>query len=144
MGKITGSQIISGTHGVMWIDNQEIMEMSKVTCDVNVDREDVLLGMGKDSKIVSMSGEGSFTVEKVFSRASAIFKDLKKGKDKRVTITFQYQDPDSPGEQIERWTVNGCWFNKLTIANIEKGAKVQEEYPFGFNPDLLESEEDIK
>lgn len=141
---VNGAQVIAGVHGKMWIDNKEVLEISTVTANIIADREDVLMGLGKDSKIVSLTGEGSFTVEKVYTRASEIFKEFVKGKDKRVTITFQVADPDSPNEQIERWTLNECWFNNLVLANLEKGAKVQEEYPFGFNPTLAESENEIK
>lgn len=141
---MNGSQVIAGVHGKVWVDNQEVLEISTITANIIADREDVLMGLGKDSKIVSLTGEGSFTVEKVYSRASAIFKEFIKGKDKRVTITFQVADPDSPNEQIERWVLNECWFNNLVLANLEKGAKVQEEYPFGFDPTKASSEEEIK
>ncbi|MGL5100341.1 MAG: phage tail tube protein [Fusobacteriaceae bacterium] len=141
---INGTRVVNGSYGKLWIDNKEIMEVTEITASITADREDVQWGIGKDSKLVSLAGEGSFTVDKVYSRAGEILKSFIKGNDTRVTLTFQIADPDSTNEQIERWTITDVWFNTLQIAGFTKGAKVGEEFPFGFNPTLVDIEEEIK
>lgn len=141
---ITGNRVIAGAYGKLWIDNKEVMEITEVNATINADREDVQFGLGKDSKIVSLTGEGSFTVDKVYSRAGEILKSWTKGNDKRVKLTFQLADPDTENEQIERWTISDVWFNSLQIASFSKGGKVGEEFSFGFNPELVDVEEEIK
>lgn len=144
MADINGARVVNGSFGRLWVDNKEIMEVTEITANITADREEVQFGLGKDSKMVSLSGEGSFSVKKVYSRAGEVLKDWVKGKDKRVKLTFQIADPDTENEQIERWTIKEIWFTSLQIAGFTKGAVVGEEFPFGFNPTNVDIEEEIK
>ncbi|MGL4998263.1 MAG: phage tail tube protein, partial [Cetobacterium sp.] len=107
--RLRGNEILTGSYGQMWIDNQKVAEFKEVEAKVTADREDVIIGISKDSKIVSLSGTGSFTLEKVYTRANDVLKDWVKGKDKRVKLTFKLEDPDSVGGQIERVTLDNVW-----------------------------------
>ena len=81
-----------------------------------------------DSKIVALKGEGSITLEKVYSRGKKIANKLTKGH----------------GKQEERISLDNVWFNSIDLINIARGEIVEEEYPFGFTPEDLAYENDIK
>lgn len=142
--KISGNNTIAGAHGTLWIDNQKIMEFSKVTAKVTAERQDVQLGLSVDSKIVALKGEGSVTVEKVYTRGRKILESWAKGNDVRSRITTSILDPDTPGKQEERVSIDNVWFNSLDIVNIARGEKIEEEYPFGFTPSDVKYESEIK
>ena len=125
---IRGYHTIAGAHGTLWIDNEKIAEFTKVNAKVTADRKDVQLGLSVDSKIVALKGEGSVTLEKVYSRGKKILQ----------------ADPDTPGKQEERISLDNVWFNSIDLINITKGEVVEEEYPFGFTPEDLKYENDIK
>ena len=139
---IRGYHTIAGAHGTLWIDNEKIAEFSKVNAKVTADRKDVQLGLSVDSKIVALKGEGSITLEKVYSRGKKILEKLIKGNDVRVRINLA--DPDTPGRQEERISLDNVWFNSIDLINITRGEIVEEEYPFGFTPEDLAYENDIK
>ncbi|MGL4569316.1 MAG: phage tail tube protein [Fusobacteriaceae bacterium] len=142
--RLRGNEVLTGSYGQMWIDNQKVAEFKEVEAKVAADREDVIIGISKDSKVVSLSGTGSFTLEKVYTRANAILKDWIKGKDKRVKLTFKLEDPDAVGGQIERVTLDNVWFNEIDLAKFSTGAKVGETFTFGFTPEDAEYEDIIK
>nr|DAQ93367.1 MAG TPA: tail tube protein [Caudoviricetes sp.] len=141
---IRGYHTIAGAHGTLWIDNEKIAEFSKVNAKVTPDRKDVQLGLSVDSKIVALKGEGSITLEKVYSRGKKIAEKLIKGHDPRVRIVTNLADPDTPGKQEERISLDNVWFNSIDLINIARGEIVEEEYPFGFTPEDLAYENDIK
>jgi len=121
---IRGYHTIAGAHGTLWIDNEKIAEFTKVNAKVTADRKDVQLGLSVDSKIVALK--------------------LIKGHDPRVRIVTNLADPDTPGKQEERISLDNVWFNSIDLINIARGEVVEEEYPFGFTPEDLKYENNIK
>ena len=141
---ITGNNVLSGVSGTIWLENEKIMEVKELTATVTADREDVLIGRSKDSKIVSVTGAYSLKLDKVYSRAKAIFDDMKVGKDPRVVIAAKIEDPDAIGKQIEKVVLNNCWFNSIQLINLVKGSKIDETYDGGFTPTDAQIEDYIK
>ncbi len=141
---LRGNQTISGAFGTVWIDNEKIMEIQKLESSVTANRVDIQLGLSIDSKIISLKGEGSFTIKKVYSRAKKILEAWNKGQDLRSRIVAKTEDPDSPGKQIERVSLDNVWFNKVDLIKIARGEATEEEYSFGFTPDDASYEECIK
>ena len=129
---INGTKVISGTHGLVWINNEKVAEFKSFKAEITTERKDVQLGMSVDSKIVGLKGEGTLVINKVYTRGKKIFESWKKGKDYRARIVSSVQDPDSFGE--ERVSIDNVWFNKLSLANLAKGEVIEEEIPFGFTP----------
>ena len=142
--RITGNNVLSGVSGTIWLDNEEIMEVSELTATVTANREDVILGLSVDSKAVSYTGAYSLKIDKVYSRAKKIFDDMKKGKDPRVIIAAKLEDADAIGGQIEKVVLNNCWFNEIQLLNIIKGSKIDETYTGGFTPTSAQIEDYIK
>lgn len=145
MSQFRGNQVISGSHGKVWWDGEMIFEVQAFNAKVTAEREDVIIEGNKDSKIISLAGEGSLTVKKVYTRNLVKLLDAwKKGNDPRMSLVGSLQDPDSVRKQQERIALNNVWFNEITLMDFEAGAKTDLEYPFGFTPSDAQYEDEIK
>lgn len=126
----------NGSHGKVWWDGELLFEISKFECKVTANREDVLIGNSVDSKIVSLQGEGSFTVKSVINRnINAYLEEWKAGHDPRATLVGLIDDPDAVDGGKERCSIDNVWFNELMLMSFEKGQVVEKEFPFGFTPE---------
>ena len=126
----------SGNYGRVYIDGVMIFEISAFSAKVTLDREDVIIGNSKDSKVVSMTGEGTITIKKVFNRGFKVYLDNQKdGHDVRFTIIATLDDPDMLNSGEERIKLENTWFNEIDLMTFEKGAVVETEIPFGFTPE---------
>ena len=94
--KYRGRRRWNGSHGRVWWDGLFLFEISKFEAKVTADREDVLIGNSKDSKIVSLTGEGSFTIKSVINRnINRYLEEWKNGHDPRATLVGLIDDPDA-------------------------------------------------
>ena len=101
----------NGSHGRVWWDGLLLCEISKFQAKVTADREDVLIGNSKDSKIVSLSGEGSFTIKSVINRnINQYLEEWKAGHDPHANIVGLIDDPDAVDGQKERCSIDNVWF----------------------------------
>lgn len=143
--KYRGRRRWNGNHGKVWWDGNLIFEISKFEAKVTPDREEVIIGNSKDSKIVSLTGEGSITIKSVINRnINAYLEEYKNGHDPRATIVGLLDDPDMVDGQKERITIDNVWFNEMTLMLFEKGQVVEKEYPFGFTPEDASFIEDVE
>ncbi len=134
--KYRGRRRWNGNHGRVWWDGKLLFEISKFECKVTADREDVIIGNSKDSKIVSLSGSGSFTIKSVINRnINQYLEEWKAGHDPRASIVGLLEDPDMVDGQKERCSIDNVWFTELTLMSFEKGKVVEKEFPFGFTPE---------
>ncbi len=126
----------SGSHAKLWWDGELVFEISKYECKVVLNREDVVIGMSNDSKITSMTGQGTITIKSVVNRNLArLLEEYKAGHDPRSTLVGLVDDPDIVDGQNERCSVDNVWFNELALMLFEKGKVVEKEIPFGFTPE---------
>lgn len=140
----TGNKHLTGTHGKLWWDGYPIFEIKKFESKVKPKRETIYVDMDEDSKIVSLAGEGSFTVQKIFSRGmKKLLESYNAGQDPRATLTGLLSDPDAVGKQQERVTYHNVWFTELTLQSFEKGAVIEQEFPFGFTPSTVDMQDEI-
>lgn len=133
-GNIRGNRVLTGTHGQVWVDGRLILELSKIELKVSANRDDVQLGLDVDSKITGLKGEFTLGVKKVYSSYAEVLEEWKAGKDVRSQIITKLADPDAVGGQIERYSVDNCWYNELPLVNYEKGGTIEEEISGGFTP----------
>ncbi len=131
---IEGKRVLSAAWGELRVNNVTWGEVTGVNLDVEITREDVKFGLGMDSKITGVSGSGTITVDKVYSRFVDVFKDIQKGNDTRVDLYLKVEDPDATDSQIETVSVKGAWLNSFPIGFGEKTGKVTGEFSIGFNP----------
>lgn len=134
--KYRGRRRWNGSHGRVWWDGLFLFEISKFEAKVTADREDVLIGNSKDSKITSLTGEGSFTIKSVINRnINRYLEEWKNGHDPRATLVGLIDDPDAVEGQKERCILDNVWFNELLLMTFEKGQVVEKEFTFGFTPE---------
>ena len=132
--KLNGFRVLNGASGTLRIDNQDIGEVTGVTADIEITREDVQWGLGTDSKITAVKGTGTINVDKVYTRFKDVYDELLKAKDKRFDIYIKKDDPDAVNSQIETISITGAWLNSFPLGFGEKTGKQSGEYQFGFNP----------
>lgn len=134
--KYRGRRRWNGSHGRVWWDGEMLFEIAKFEAKVTADREDVLIGNSKDSKITSLTGEGSFTIKSVINRnINRYLEEWKNGHDPRATLVGLIDDPDAVEGQKERCILDNVWFNELLLMTFEKGQVVEKEFTFGFTPE---------
>ena len=134
--KYRGRRRWNGSHGRVWWDGELLFEIEKFEAKVTADREDVLVGNSKDSKITSLTGSGSFTIKSVINRnINRYLEEWKNGHDPRATLVGLIDDPDAVEGQKERSIIDNVWFNELVLLAFEKGQVVEKEFPFGFTPE---------
>ena len=68
MGDIKGDKTLSGTWAEVWYNGFKIAELNKIETKVTVNREDVQMGIDVDTKITGQKGEGTLSVNKVYTR----------------------------------------------------------------------------
>lgn len=130
--KPTAPRVMSGTHGYVYWNGDIVFEASKAESSIKTDREDITFSgdMWKDSKLMSLGGEFSLTVRKVYSRAKELAEAFSQGKDPRSELVYKLDDPDAFG--AERIALHNCWFNDLTLLSFENGKIAEDEFSGGF------------
>lgn len=132
---VVGSNRISGIYGKFWFNGVLLMEVKELEAKITPERSEVWIGIDKDSKMNGLAGEGSFTVEKTYTRGKKeILEAWKKGIDTRVSFVSSLDDPNSIRQQSERVSIGNAWINELLLAKWSRGEVVEEETTFGFTP----------
>lgn len=144
MRTFDSDQVMSGTWGEVWIDDEYVAEVKKFRAEVTASYEDVQrarhLMVGK--KLTSLAGEGEVTLSRVSSMMSKKISDcFKQGKSPSFKIISKLDDPNAIG--AERAVYYGCKFDKSTLADWEVGALSEESYSFTFEDwDPIETAEE--
>ena len=124
-------KVINGTHGSLWINDQEISEVKSFQVKAEFQKEEVKIAgqMATDTKYMGYSVKGSLSLHKVNSRMIRfISNSIKAGKEPRFTLIGKLADPDADG--VERIVVKNVSFDDLTLMDWEVGAIGQSEHPF--------------
>ena len=133
-----GNRRWSGNYGRIWLNGDLIFELVSFELKVVADRDDVIIGQSKDSKITSLTGEGEIVIKKVFNRGfRSMLEKWKAGKDVRLDLVGSLKDPDMLHSGEERIEVSNLWFNELEIMKFAKGEVVETTIPIGFTPEDL-------
>ena len=94
-GNVRGNRTLTGSWGEVWVDGEKIFVLQKIEQKVEVNREDVQMGMNVDSKMTGLKGSGTLSIKKVYSRAKAVLEKLSAGQDVRCQIIAKLKDPDA-------------------------------------------------
>ena len=126
-------EVINGSYGELWIDDEYMAEVIAVEAKVDIEYEDIKrvrnLGVGK--KMLGYEGTGSIKLHKVSSRfIKKQTEHLMQGKQYSATVILKLDDPDSLG--AERVVLKGVTFNDLTLANWEAATAGEEEVDINF------------
>ncbi len=126
-------EIIAGTHGTVWVNDEEWINVTKFEAKVTGEYEDVNMAgeMGTFKKLLGWTGEGTITVHKVNSTISKMLaENFKKGIVPDVKIVGKLADPQARGaERVELLDVT---FTEFMLLNFELKTKMEEEVPFSF------------
>ena len=141
---VRGNKTLAGTWGEVWMDGEKVFLLQKIEQKIEVNREDVQIGMDVDSKVTGWKGSGTLSIKKVYSRAKKIIESLAAGKDVRSQIIAKLAYPDAVNGQIERWSTDNVWWNTIPVISWESGTPVQEEFEFGFTPSDMKCLDEIK
>ncbi|PIC72431.1 phage tail tube protein [Sporosarcina sp. P17b] len=147
MTVLEGRRVLNGKHAKLWWDGELIFEVESFESKIVANREEVSVGasMDIDSKLISLTGEGSMTLKKVYSRGiKKLLQAWNEGKDPRSTLTGLNDDPDATGGQKERITINNVWFNEIILLSFARGEMGEREYPFGYTASSVDIQETIE
>lgn len=133
MAEPRGNRYLSGTSASVYWNGLKIAGCNKINAKITFNREEVQIGMDIDTKVVSAKGEGTISVNRVYSSFEDVRQEILKGHDPRGTIIAELSDKDAVGEQIERYQIGNVALNEFPL-EYEKGKMVASEFPFGFTP----------
>ena len=128
---LDAKKVINGTHGSLWINDEEIAELKSFQVKVEFQKEEVKTvgSMATDTKYMGYTVKGSLALHKVNSRMiKAIGQQIKEGKEPRFTIIGKLADPDADG--VERIALNNVSFDDLTLMDFEVNSLGGTEHPF--------------
>lgn len=143
MEKIRGNQFLSGSFAEVYFNGLKILGCNKISLKVTPNREEVQIGLDIDSKITSLKGEGTITINKSYTAFEEVREAVLAGEDPRGTIITKLADPDAKGKGIERYQISNVALNEFAL-EYESGAIVKMEVPFVFTPSDMINLDKIK
>ncbi|MDU5598007.1 MAG: phage tail tube protein [Lachnospiraceae bacterium] len=141
--KISGKRVLSGTNAEVFWNGFKIAGCTKISAKITVNREEVQLGGDVDTKVTGRKGEGTISINKIYTAFENVRKEILKGKDPRGTIMTRLEDPDAVGGQMERYQIGNVALSEFPL-EYEKGAVVKLEVPFTFTPSDMICLDEIK
>lgn len=133
MEKVTGNRFLSGSFAEVFFNGIKIFGCTKITAKISVNREDVQIGLDIDTKITSLKGEGTISINRAYTAFEDVRQMILRGEDPRGTIITKLADPDAKGKGVERYQIDNVALNEFAL-EYELGALVKTEIPFSFTP----------
>ena len=133
MGAVQSCKVYSGTHGTLWVDDEEIASLKSFQLKMVYNKADIEQcgTMFQDKKVLSVAGTGSITVNKCDSFFIRKFAGkIIDGHDYRVSIMIRLDDPDADG--VEQISVDNVSFDEITLADITANQASEHTFPFTF------------
>ncbi|WP_317366341.1 phage tail tube protein [uncultured Tyzzerella sp.] len=133
MSKIRSQEVISGTFGTVWVNDEEWLHVTKFEAKVTGEFEDINMAgkLTTGKKFMGWTGEGTITVNKVNSTVTKMLaENFKKGIMPEIKIVGKLADPQARG--TERVEILEVTFSEFMLLNFEVKAKMEEEVPFSF------------
>ncbi len=133
MRQFEANQVINGTFGDAWLDDDYLGEITSGKAEVEITYSDIPrarhLISGK--KMSKAEGKGSVKLHHVRSNIAKKMSDaIKSGKTASCKIIMRLEDPDALG--AERVVLYGCKFSKATLMDWEAEKDTEESYDFTF------------
>ena len=129
----TANQVIIGTFGEVWFDDDYLAEVVSGQAKVSLTYDDVkrarCLMVAK--KLIKAEGKGSIKLNHVRSNIVKKTSDtIKSGKTPSFKIIMKLEDPDALG--AERIVLYGCKLDELTLMDWENGKITEETLSFTY------------
>lgn len=133
MQKFVSNQVINGTWGEVWLDDEYIGEVVSCKGEVSVSYTDVSMvrSLTAGKKMTKLEGKGSIKLHHVRSNISKMISDrVKRGQTPDFKIITKLSDPDALG--TERVVFYHCKFDKTILMDWEVQKNTEESYSFTF------------
>nr|DAT41644.1 MAG TPA: tail tube protein [Caudoviricetes sp.] len=133
MQKFVSNQVINGTWGEVWLDDEYIGEVVSCKGEVSVSYTDVSMvrSLTAGKKMTKLEGKGSIKLHHVRSNISKMISDkIKRGQTPDFKIITKLSDPDALG--VERVVFYRCKFDKAILMDWEVQKNTEESYSFTF------------
>lgn len=128
------NQVYLGTWGEVWIDGELMSEVTAFRAEVNPNFEDVKMcrNLMTGKKLTGLECEGEITMHHVDSTITVkVAAKIKQGIMLDITIISKLDDPNAAG--AERISVKHVKFEKITLADWERGSLGERSYGFSFS-----------
>ena len=133
MKKFVSNQVINGTWGELWVDDEYIGEVMSCKGEVSISYSDISMvrSLTAGKKMTKLEGKGSVKLHHVRSNISKAISDkVKRGQTPDFKIIAKLADPDSLG--VERVVFYHCKFDKSILMDWEVQKNTEESYSFTF------------
>lgn len=133
MKNFAPQQVMTGSHGQVWIDGDLVAEVTAFKATIKLSKEEVKKAktMSKQYKYVGYEGTGNITMNKVSSLLiKKCAENIKKGRATVCHVVAQVDDPDAVG--VETISIYDVTFDSLTLANWKVGSIIEESVDFTF------------
>ena len=134
------SMAINGTYGEVWVDGDQMSEAKSARLEINPQYTAIkqCRNLVDGQKLTGIECEGEIGLYHVDSNiVKKVALQLKKGIVPDITIISKIDDPNALG--AERVAAYHCKFNKITLADWERGNIGERSYSFTFSDyDLLD------
>lgn len=133
MRQFEANQVINGTFGDAWVDDDYLGEIISGKAEVEVTYSDISRArhLINGKKMTKAEGKGSVKLHHVRTNIAKKMSDaIKSGRTLSVKIIMRLEDPDALG--AERVVLYGCKFNKATLMDWEAEKETEESYDFTF------------
>ncbi len=132
--KLDAKRIINGTFGTMYLDGEEVSEVTglKATIGLNFQNVAICGVLDGGDKLTGTTKNGNITMHKVNSRmAKKIADNIKNGIVPDFTIVSKLEDPDSLG--AERIALYGVKFTEHTLIDWTAGqlGSINQAFKYG-------------
>ena len=144
MEAMNAQQVMSGTEGEVWINDQYMAQVTAFKAEVTLVKEEVnqVKKRGKQYKVTGWEGKGTIKMNHVSSYMVQIMADnIKNGHQTVCTIVVKLSDPDAISD--ERVVIRDATFDKLTLMDWEAKKLTEDNYDFTFTDyDILDAAEE--
>ena len=133
MKQFVSNQVINGTWGELWVDDEYIGEVVSCKGEVSISYSDISMvrSLTAGKKMTKLEGKGSIKLHHVRSNISKAISDkVKRGQTPDFKIVAKLADPDALG--AERVVFYHCKLDKAILMDWEVQKNTEESYSFTF------------
>ncbi|UVI32088.1 phage tail tube protein [Paenibacillus spongiae] len=133
MARIKASKIISGTHGELWLDNEQVGEVLSFEALIEFVEEQVPVAgeLADGYKFMGYNCTGNMQLHHVNSRLiKKLSASIQQGVNPEFVVVSKLDDPAADGKEVI--TILDATFNNLSLANWTLKEKGTIEAPFKF------------
>ena len=127
-------EVINGTFGSLWVDNELWSEVDKFEANVAVSYEDVNVAgsLATHRKQTGYAGTGTMTTKKTSSRVGKkVAEAIKAGRTPRMKLVGKLADPDVVG--VERVALYDVTIDGFELMKFEQKTLLSQDIAFAFS-----------